>query len=239
MMLVTPKSLAEWLDRYQGGSRIVSATMLCPLPMNKTHRNDRKIRNPFLVDGESTIDHLSERLVLCGAKYENMVSGNWQKNLEPTDQDWVPAFQAEAIWSGKGVHLNSYVVQHTEKQSLYLCLFYAATNNGESWVDKALQQEAWLDRFTGLPIQPDWTALEPFLPPAPKPSIKQGCRTGVDVELDLNGDTYTIIGGENKTETRVRMPHLENVLMLRSFDLRKRGEYEVIQVQRSKYQISL
>jgi hypothetical protein len=237
MLNVTPAELAQWLDRYQGGCRIVSATMLTPLKMNKTHRDNRAVKNPFLVDGESTIDHLSERVVFCGASYENMVSNQIAKNVTPVD-GFVPVFQAEALWKGKGLHLNRYIVKHTEKQTLYLCLFFASVKSEEDkWVEKSLQHSVWLDRFTGLPIEPDWTALEPFLPPESQPSKKQGCREGCDVEVGSDG--FIVRGGENTTEIRVRMPHLENVLQLRSFDLKQRGKYDIIQVKRTRHQISV
>jgi len=221
-MLVTPQSLAEWLDKHQGGSRICSVTMLTPLQMRKTHRDTREA-NPFLHDGESTIDHLSERLVFVGADYARMVNKAQESYFTTEDDgDYIPAFVAAALWNGKGHHVNSYVIEHTEKKSLYLQLLYAKTKGEDAkWVDKALKQEAWLDRFTGLEIKPDWNELAPYLPPPPKPSQKQGCQEG------------------NAKEIMVRMPHLENVLMLRSFDLKQRGKYDIIQVKRTKYQISL
>jgi hypothetical protein len=213
--------------------------MLTPLKMNKTSRID-KTPNPYLQDGESTIDHLSERIVFVGANYQQMVQNVWNKQIQPDADGFVPAFQAEALWKGKGIHLNKYLAQHTETQALYLCLYYASVRGeGVEWIEQSLKQEAWLDRRTGLAIQPDWADLAQYLPPKSKPSIKQGCRDGVDVEATVNGDGIIIPGGMIDKQVNCRMPHLENVLQIRSFDLKQRGRFEVIQVRRGKHQVSV
>jgi hypothetical protein len=238
-MKVTPNELAQWLDRYQGGCRICSVTMLTPLKMNQKSRITKQ-PNPYLFDGESTIDHLSERLVFCGADYEKMVQRAWEANLQANADGYIPAFQAAALWNGKGIHLNRYIAQHVEKQTLYLCLLYARVK-GENmeWVENSLKQEAWLDRITGLEIQPDWSDLAQYLPPGSEPSKKQGCREGADMEMDIDGKPYLLKGGDNSKEVCVRMPHLENVLQIRSFDLKQRGKFEVIELKRGKYQVSV
>ena len=238
-MLVTPAELAQWLDRYQGGCRICSVTMLTPLVMNKTSRVTKEPNPYLLADGESTIDHLQERLVFCGANYENMVNNVRQKTLQANADGYIPAFEAAALWSGNGRHVNSYVAEHIVKQCFYLCCFYARVREGMEWVEKSLKQEAWLDRLTGLEVAPDWADLAQYLPPKAKPSIKQGCREGCDIEVDIDGNPYRIEGGEIRNEIKCRMPHLENVLSIRSFDLKQRGKYETIQVRRGKHQVSV
>ncbi len=237
-MKVTPNELAQWLDRYQGGCRICSVTMLTPLEMNQKSRITKQ-PNPYLIDGESTIDHLSERLVFVGADYEKMVQRAWDANLQTTADGFIPAFEASALWNGKGIHLNRYIAQHVEKQALYLCLLYARVKEEDSWVERSLKQEAWLDRTIGLPIEPDWNDLAQYLPPKAQPSKKQGCREGCNIEVDMDGKPYLISGGDNTKEIMVRMPHLENVLSIRSFDLKQRGKFEVIELKRSKYQVSV
>lgn len=238
-MLVTPQQLAEWLDKYRGGARICAVTMLTPLKMNKTSRLTKE-PNPYLQDGESTIDHLSERLVFAGADYAKMVNRAWQANLQANADGFIPAFEAAALWKGKGIHLNRYIAQHVETQALYLCFLFAKTRGeGMEWVENSLRQEAWLDRRTGLEVSPDWADLAQYLPPKAEPSKKQGCRDGADVEFDIDGKPYLLEGGDNTKEVCVRMPHLENVLSLRSFDLKQRGKFDTIQVRRGKYQVSV
>jgi len=216
----------------------VSATMLTPLKMNKTYRLTKE-PNPFMMKGESLIDHLSERVCLVGADYEKMINKAWQANLTPNAAGYIPTFTASALWGGKGHHLNRYVAQH-DKGTLYLCLLFAKLRGeGTEWIEHSLTQEAWLDRLTGLPITPNWSALAPYLPPAPQSSKKQGCRDNADLELDIDGEAYTIEGGDNRKEVCCRMPHLENVLSLRSFDLKQRGRFDIVQVRRTKHQISM
>ena len=236
-MLVSTEELVEFLEKKQGGCRICSVTMLTPLKMNKTHR-ETKESNPFMLNGESMIDHLSERLVFIGAKYENMVNNAIRKNITPNADGYVPAFQAEALWKGKGHHLNDYLSEHIDTHALYLRLLYA-TIKQDTWIDKSLKQEAWLDRITGLQFTPNWDELAPYLPPAAKASRKQGCQEGADVVMDIDGENYVMHGGDNTKEIKVRMPHVENVLTIRSFDLRQPGKYEAIELKRSKYQMSL
>jgi len=233
-MLVSVGQLAEWLSTYQGGSRIVSATMLTPLKMNKTHRVTKE-PNPYLVGGESSIDHLSERVVVCGADYGGMVNRVWAT----LQGEVIPTFEVEALWKGAGIHLNRYVAQHVGKGTLYLCLYYATIRGDHEWVDRSLTQEAWLDRFTGQLITPDWEELAPYLPPAPLASRKQGCQEGADLTLDVGDETYTIEGGSVGKEIKCRYPHLENLVTLRSWDLRKRGHFEVVQVNRRRGQVSV
>lgn len=234
-LLVTPDKLADWLLAHNGGSRITAVTMLTPVKMNKYHRETGE-PNPWMVDGESMVDHLQERIALLGADYAAMVNRNWDKCLAPNQEGYIPLFQAAAIWQGKGVHLNPYIVQHTDKGCLYLATYHTRIK-AESWIDKSLKAEGWFHRLTGTPV--DRAEFAGWLPPPRKASAKQACQEGAaDLELDIDGEEFVIPAGINPREVGCRFPHLENVLTLRSFDLRKRGEYEVIQVARSPFQIS-
>jgi hypothetical protein len=233
-MLVTAEQLGSWLQIHQGGSRICAVTMLCPVKMNK-YGASREDRNPFIgPDGESSVDHLSERLVIAGADYAKMVNKSWEA-LPPDAEGFVPTFQAEALWKGKGRKVNSYLVEHTEKHTLYMELFFTRLKvEGTEWVEKSLKGSAFLNRFTGLAVDP--SDFAPYLPAKRQASAKQGCQEGHDLEID---STYTIRGGEVGREVCVRMPHLENILQIRSFDLQRRGHYDIIVLRRSKFQISI
>jgi hypothetical protein len=236
MLLVTPQTLADWLLAHNGGSRISAVTMLTPVKMLKKHR-DTGEANPWLIDGESGIDHLQERIALLGCDYAKMVNRRWDKCLTPNEEGYVPLFVASAIWQGKGVHVNPYVIQHTDKGCLYLATYHVRIRQEGNWISKSLRQEAYMHRITGLPV--DRADFAPYLPAPRKASIKQGCRDNANLELDIDGDTFVVPGGVNPEEVDCRFPHLENVISLRSFDLAKRGEYDLIQVARTPHQISV
>jgi hypothetical protein len=236
-MEVSSEQLGAWLGIHQGGSRICAVTMLCPVKMNK-YGASREDRNPFIgPDGESQVDHLSERIVIAGADYAKMVNKSWEA-LPADSEGFIPTFQAEALWKGKGRKVNSYLVEHTDKHTLYMELFFTRLKvEGAEWVEKSLKGSAFLHRFTGLPVDP--AEFAPYLPPKRQASAKQGCQEDHDLAIEMEGSTYTIRGGEVGREVMVRLPHLDNILQIRSFDLQRRGHYDIIVLRRTKFQISV
>lgn len=205
-MLLTAGELAAKLNEFHGGNRICTITTLTPVKMVVKDR-DTKEPNPWL----NKIDHLQERQVFFGADYETRV--NTVLAQTPDNSGFVPYFEAESLWKGRGERINQYLARHKEKGQVYLVYLQACR------LDKnvSLRQEAWIDRATGLDVP-----LEEFarFMPAKSKSKKQE-RLGVMVE------------------THPRTIKIENVLLIKSIDLDKTGQAEVIQVQRTPDQMSI
>jgi hypothetical protein len=94
--LVTVNELVEVLEQCRNGS-FASVNMLTEV---KTKKNC-----PF-----ANLRKRNRVTVQIGTNYESIVQRR-------TDS---PDFKAEAIWGGKGEHVNRYLVRHTETGELYL-----------------------------------------------------------------------------------------------------------------------
>ena len=64
-MLVSAVELGGWLKEHAGQNRICSITTLTPVKMVVKHRITKE-PNPWLMQGESIVDHLQERLTAFG-----------------------------------------------------------------------------------------------------------------------------------------------------------------------------
>ena len=212
-MLVSNQQLGDWLKQHSGQNRICCVTTLTPVRMVQKHRITKQ-PNPWVIVGESIVDHLQERLVNFGADYEKAINRVWGDNPNMVDADgFVPYFAAEALWKGLGERINHYMARHKETGEEYLV--YLQAIRGDKNI--SLRQEAWLNRFTGEPV--NLSDISPYMVSS-SPSKKQ--------HLD-----------EGNVEIRPRTIHIENVLRIRSFDLVASGQFDVIDINREPGQISV
>jgi len=212
-MLVTTEQLSQFLKVHAGQNRICTVTTLTPAKMVVKHR-ETKVPNPFMVGGESIVDHLQERLVNFGADYEAAVNRVWGKNPGMVDEEgFIPYFAAAALWHGKGERVNNYMARHKETGEEYLV--YLQAIRGERNI--SLRQEAWVNRLTGAPVQ--YGDVAPYL-------------TG-------GGHSKKQRLEEGNVEIAPRTIHIENVLSIRSFDLEQPKQFELIQLHREPGQISV
>jgi hypothetical protein len=212
-MLVTTEQLRSFLNEHAGQNRICTVTSLTPAKMVVKHR-ETKAPNPFMVQGESIVDHLQERLVNFGADYAKAVNRVWAGNEAMIDEEgFIPYFVAEALWRGKGERINNYMAKHKETGEEYLV--YLQAIRGERNI--SLRQEAWVNRLTGAPVQ--YADIAPY--------------------LSGGGHSQKQRLEEGNIEIVPRTIHIENVLSIRSFDLAQPGRFEVIQLHREPGQISV
>ena len=143
----------------------------------ETEPDMNKTGNPFFVNGENIVRHLAERNVVMGGSYENAVNAERVRESAPVDDDgFLPWFNAESLWRGKGKHLDGqlgrFVAEHTESHKHYLVYILRTDKEGE--VISTLQ-ERYFDARTGEVI--DKTRLLPFLK-VKQPSRKQDVGPG-------------------------------------------------------------
>ena len=214
-MLVSVNELVGWLKVHAGQNRICTITSLTPVEMVVKHR-ETKQPNPWLVNGESIVDHLQERLTDFGADYERKVNRNWVNNPNMVDADgFVPYFVAEALWRGAGERINNYMARHKASGKEYLV--YLQAMRGERNI--SLRQEAWLHRYTGQPIE--LADISPYLKGSSGPSKKQ------------------MVEEKGNVEVSPRTIHVENILRIKSFDLIDSRQFDVIELRREPNQVSV
>lgn len=212
-MLVTSEELGQFLMAHAGQNRICTITTLTPVKMVQKHR-ETKQPNPFMVNGESIIDHLQERLVNFGADYQNAVNRVWANNPNMVDEQGnVPYFVAASLWQGRGERVNNYMARHKETGEEYLV--YLQAIRGDRNI--SLRQEQWLNRFNGRQVALD--DISPYMVSS-SPSKKQRLEEG-------------------NTEIRPRTIHIENVLSIRSFDLMQPNQFSIVQLHREPGQVSV
>ena len=212
-MLVTSEELGQFLMAHAGQNRICTITTLTPVKMVQKHR-ETKQPNPFMVNGESIIDHLQERLVNFGADYQNAVNRVWANNPNMVDEQGnVPYFVAASLWQGRGERVNNYMARHKETGEEYLV--YLQAIRGDRNI--SLRQEQWLYRFNGRQVALD--DISPYMVSS-SPSKKQRLEEG-------------------NTEIRPRTIHIENVLSIRSFDLMQPNQFSIVQLHREPGQVSV
>ena len=211
-MLVSAVELGGWLKEHAGQNRICSITTLTPVKMVVKHRITKE-PNPWLMQGESIVDHLQERLTAFGADYEAAVNRVWVRTELVDEDGFVPYFVAESLWRGAGERINNYMARHKETGQEYLV--YLQAIRGDKNI--SLRQEMYLNRFTSSPVKLE--DIQPYMVGSSASKKQRIEETGVEIAP--------------------RTIHIENVIRLRSFDLINHNDFQVIDINREPGQISV
>ena len=123
------------------------------------------------------VRHLAERNVVMGGSYEQAVNNERLREGKPLDEDgFLPWFKAEALWRGKGRHLEGqlgkFVAYHVESLAHYLVYILRTDKEGEVI---STREEMYFDSRTGKVI--DKSLLLPFMPikaPSKKQEVGEG-----------------------------------------------------------------
>lgn len=184
MKIITESSLASMLETFTGAQFVSVVTETEP-KMNKKSRVSKE-PNPYL----GRVKRMAVRAGMLGASYEKAVTNRRESEEHPE-----PVFTAEALWNGKGEHVNGSkcLVRHRETGKLYMVFYPKHDDTGTVKVSES----EWL--CDGAPI--DVAELQPYLPPVSEGSARQETERpvpwrviGLDGirSLTMAGETYTV-----------------------------------------------
>lgn len=191
MKLITETVLVEMLSTFTGASYVNVITKTSPEMVKKNR--ETKEPNPYL----GRIARMAERYGMLGASYERVINNERARDAiarEGTDLDDgtpVPEFHAEAMWNGKGEHVNGSkcLLRHKDTGRLYM-IFYPARK-------ESVKEDVWTCDGEEISVE----LLKPYLPPVRTDSGRQGTEHLVGwrvvaienvVQLLLKGETYIV-----------------------------------------------
>ena len=190
MKLISEKELANRLENFTGASFVSIVTETEP-KMNVKSRLTKE-PNPYI----GRVKRVAVRGGMIGADYSNAVQNRRVAEDHPGAMDG-QEFRAEALWNGKGEHVNGSkcLARHKGTGALYLVFYPRQDSEG----DVVVKESEWL--CDGQPIEV--SALASYLPPVREGSPRQETERPVAWRtIALENITSITIGGETFTITR-------------------------------------